>query len=336
MKGVRVSIVGATGAVGLKFLECLRDRRFPVSELRAYASERSEGRVVHYDGSPIRVRKLSDEAFRNCDVALFSAGSGVSRQWAPVAAKLGCVVVDNSSAWRMDPQVPLVVPEVNPQDIRDHRGIIANPNCSTIQMVVALKPIHDLARIRRIVVSTYQAVSGAGGKALEELREQIVSYVQGDGLARSKVFPRPVAFNAIPMIPQKDAFDEQGYSVEEMKMVHETKKILGDPSIRVCATCVRIPVWTGHSESVNIEMERPLSPAEAIEALRKARGVVVRERPEEFPTPREAEGRGEVFVGRIRRDPTIEHGLALWIVSDNLLKGAALNAVQIAEHLARS
>lgn len=333
---MRVSIVGATGAVGLKFLECLRERKFPVSELRAYASERSEGRVVHYNGSPIRVRSLSEEAFRNCDVALFSAGSGISKQWAPVAAKLGCVVVDNSSAWRMDPEVPLVVPEVNAQDIRRHKGIIANPNCSTIQMVVALKPLHDLARIRRIVVSTYQAVSGAGGRALEELREQVVSHVQGDGLARPAIFPRPVAFNAIPMIPQKDAFDEQGYTVEEMKMVHETKKILGDPSIRVCATCVRIPVRTGHSESVFIEMERPLSPSEAVEALRKAPGVVVRERPEEFPTPLEAEGRGEVFVGRIRRDPTVEHGLALWIVSDNLLKGAALNAVQIAERLPHS
>jgi aspartate-semialdehyde dehydrogenase len=336
MSGVRVSIVGATGVVGLKFLDCLRERKFPVSELRAYASERSEGKVVHFNGTPIRVRKLSEDAFRGCDVSLFSAGSGISRAWAPTAAKVGCVVVDNSSAWRMDPEVPLVVPEVNPEAIRRHKGIIANPNCSTIQMVVALKPIHDRARIRRIVVSTYQAVSGAGGRALEELREQIVSGVQGDGLSRPALFPRPIAFNAIPMIPQREAFVEEGFTVEEMKMAHETRKILGDPGIRVCATCVRIPVRTGHSESVNIEMEKPLSPAEAIELLRNAPGVVVRERPEEFPTPLEAEGRGEVFVGRIRRDPTVEHGLALWIVSDNLLKGAALNAVQIAEHVTRS
>jgi len=335
-KGFNLSIIGATGAVGLKFLECLDKRKFPVRELRAYASERSEGKVVHFGGKPVRVRKLTEEAFEKCDIALFSAGSGVSKEWAPIAAKRGSVVVDNSSAWRMDAGVPLVVPEVNPQDIRKHKGIIANPNCSTIQMVVALKPIHDQARIRRVVVSTYQAVSGAGGRALEELREQIVSSVQGDGLAHPKLFPRPVAYNAIPMIPQKDAFNEEGHTVEEIKMVNETKKIMGDPSIQVCATCVRVPVRTGHSESVIIEMERPLSPTEAVALLRKAPGVIVKDRPEEFPTPLEIEGKGEVFVGRIRMDPTVKNGLAMWVVADNLLKGAALNAVQIAEHLART
>ncbi|HLG42258.1 MAG TPA: aspartate-semialdehyde dehydrogenase [Planctomycetota bacterium] len=335
-KGFNVSIIGATGAVGLKFLECLEKRKFPVRELRAYASERSEGKVVHFAGKPIRVRRLTGEAFEQCDIALFSAGSGVSKEWAPVAAKKGSIVVDNSSAWRMDPEVPLVVPEVNPQEIRKHKGIIANPNCSTIQMVVALKPIHDQARIRRVVVSTYQAVSGAGGRALEELREQIVSSVQGDGLTKPKLFPRQIAYNAIPMIPQKDAFVAEGYTVEEQKMVQETKKIMGDPSIQVCATCVRVPVRTGHSESVNIEMDKPLSAQQAVELLRKAPGVIVSEKQEDFPTPFEIEGKGEVFVGRIRRDPTVKNGLAMWVVADNLLKGAALNAVQIAEHLAQS
>jgi aspartate-semialdehyde dehydrogenase len=336
MGGVKVAVVGATGAVGERFLACLHRRSFPVRELRAFASERSAGRVVHFNGTPIRVQALKEDSFRGIEIGLFSAGAGVSRQWSPIAAKQGCVVVDNSSAWRMDPKVPLVVPEVNPDAVRSHQGIIANPNCSTIQMVVALKPLHDRAKIRRVVVATYQSVSGAGARALHELREQVVSEVQGDSLSKPGIFPRPVAANAIPMIPQKDAFVAGGATVEEEKMVNETEKIMGDSSIQVFATCVRVPVRVGHSEAVAIETERPLSPEEAVECLRRAPGVAVRERPEEFPTPLEAEGRDEVFVGRIRRDPTVKNGLGLWIVADNLLKGAALNAVQIAERLVRS
>jgi aspartate-semialdehyde dehydrogenase len=233
----------------------------------------------------------------------------------------------------MDPKVPLVVPEVNPDDIARHQGIIANPNCSTIQMVMALKPIHDRARIRRIVVSTYQAVSGAGSRALEELQLQVTGAVQGDDLSKTELFPRRIAFNALPMIPQKDAFLEGGFTVEEMKMVNETRKILGDPSIQVCATCVRIGVRTGHAESVNIETESPITPDEAVAALRSFPGIEVAADPEGFATPAEIEGRDPVYVGRIRKDPSVENGLAMWIVADNLLKGAALNAVQIAERL---
>lgn len=330
-KQYRVAIVGATGAVGLKFLECLERRKFPVGELTLYASANSVGKVLHFNGKPHRVVALAPESVAAFDFAFFSAGSGVSKEYAPLFARKGAVVIDNSSAWRMDPGTPLVVPEVNPQDIRKHKGIIANPNCSTIQMVVALKPIHDAAKVRRVVVSTYQAISGAGGRALAEFEDETRDSLLKDGLSRRTLFPRRIAFNAIPQIPQKDAFMPDGYTVEERKMIEETKKIMGDPSIKVAPTCVRIPVKNGHSESVAIETEKKLTAAEALALLKKAPGVVVGDTQDTYPTPAEISGRGEVFVGRVREDLTVENGLQMWIVADNILKGAALNAVQIAE-----
>jgi aspartate-semialdehyde dehydrogenase len=332
-KSYRVAIVGATGAVGRKFVECLEKRRFPVATMTMYASPDSVGKVLHYGGKPHRIVGLSPETVEPFDFAFFSAGSSISREYAPIFASKGAVVIDNSSAWRMDPGTPLVVPEVNAADAAKHKGIIANPNCSTIQMVVALKPLHDAARIRRIVVSTYQAISGAGGRALAEFDEEVRSDFLKDGLSKRKIFPRPVAFNCIPQVPQKEAYLPTGYTIEETKIVEETKKILGDPSIRVAATCVRVPVRNCHSESVNIETERKLTPAEAIAILKKAPGVSVSESPETFPTPLEVSGRDETFVGRLREDPSVTNGLHLWIVADNVLKGAALNAVQIAELL---
>ena len=332
-KSYRVAIVGATGAVGRKFIECLEKRRFPVSALTMYASPNSVGKVQHFGGKPHRIVGLTPESVESFDFSFFSAGSSISREYAPLFAKKGGVVVDNSSAWRMDPETPLVVPEVNPKDALRHKGIIANPNCSTIQMVVALKPLHDAARIKRVVVSTYQAVSGAGGRALAEFDEEVRSDFMKDGLSKRTIFPRPIAFNCIPQVPQKDAYLPNGYTVEETKMVEETKKIMGDPSIKVAATCVRVPVRNSHSESVNIETERKLTAAEAIEILKKAPGVSVSETPDAFPTALETSGRDETFVGRLREDPSVANGLHLWIVSDNLLKGAALNAVQIAELL---
>jgi aspartate-semialdehyde dehydrogenase len=332
-KSYRVAIVGATGAVGRKFIECLEKRRFPVSTMVLYASPNSVGKVLHFGGKPHRLVGLGPDSVDAFDFAFFSAGSAVSKEYAPRFAEKGAVVIDNSSAWRMDPGTPLVVPEVNPHDIAKHRGIIANPNCSTIQMVVALKPLHDAAKIRRIVVSTYQAVSGAGGRALAEFDEEVRSDFLKDGLAKRTIFPRPIAFNCIPQVPQKDAYLPSGYTIEETKVVEETRKIMGDPSISVAATCVRVPVRNCHSESVNIETERKLTPAEAVAILRKAPGVVVSETQETFPTPLEVSGRDETFVGRIREDASVENGLHLWIVADNILKGAALNAVQIAERL---
>jgi aspartate-semialdehyde dehydrogenase len=333
----RTAIVGATGAVGLKFIECLERRAFPVGDVTLYASPASEGKALHFNGKPQRVVGLRPDNVAAVDFAFFSAGSSISKEYAPLFAKRGAVVIDNSSAWRMDPDVPLVVPEVNAHDIALHKkkGIIANPNCSTIQMVVALKPLHEAARIRRVVVSTYQAVSGAGGRALAEFETEVRSLVLGDGLSKRSIFPRQIAFNAIPQIPQKDAYNPDGYTVEERKMIEETKKIMGDASIRVSPTCVRVPVHNCHSESVNIETERKLTAAQAVELLRKAPGVVVSDRQETFPTPAECSGRYETFVGRIREDWTVPNGLHLWVVSDNILKGAALNAVQIAEVMIR-
>ena len=327
----RVAIVGATGAVGLKFIECIEQRKFPCSEVVLYASPKSEGKVLHVNGKPCRIVGLTPERVEKFDFAFFSAGSGISKEYAPLFAKKGAVVVDNSSAWRMDPGTPLVVPEVNPQDIAKHKGIIANPNCSTIQMVVALKPIHDAAKITRVVVSTYQAISGAGGRALEEFENEVHAMEMKTTAPKRSIFPRQIAFNAIAQIPQKDAFLPNGYTTEETKMIEETKKIMGDPNIRVSPTCVRIPVKNSHSESVNIETEKKLTAAEAIALLKKAPGVVVCEKQEDFPTPAEVSGRGETFVGRIREDWTVPNGLHLWVVADNILKGAALNAVQIAE-----
>jgi aspartate-semialdehyde dehydrogenase len=330
-KTYRVAIVGATGAVGLKFIECIEQRKFPCSEVVLYASTKSEGKVLHVNGKPCRIVGLTPERVEKFDFAFFSAGSSISKEYAPLFAKKGAVVVDNSSAWRMDPGTPLVVPEVNPADIWKHKGIIANPNCSTIQMVVALKPIHDAAKITRVVVSTYQAISGAGGRALEEFENEVHAMEMRTTLPKRSIFPRQIAFNALAQIPQKDAFLPNGYTTEEMKMIEETKKIMGDPNIRVSPTCVRIPVKNSHSESVNIETEKKLTAAEAIALLKKAPGIVVCEKQEDFPTPAEVSGRGETFVGRIREDWTVPNGLHLWVVADNILKGAALNAVQIAE-----
>ena len=315
-------------------LHVLEERNFPVKSLKLLASERSKGKTLTFRGEKIPVEVLGEDSFKGVEVALFSAGGGTSKKFSPCAAKDGCVVVDNSSAWRMDPKVPLVVPEVNPGDIKKHEGIIANPNCSTIQMVVVLKPLHDAARILRVVVSTYQAVSGAGVSALDELKNQARAILAGEQ-PKCKIFPHPIAFNCIPQIPQSDAFMDNGYTSEEMKMVNETKKIMGDSSIRVTATTVRVPVFTGHSESVNVETEKKLTAAQAREILAKAPGVIVQDDPSKqlYPLATNAAGKGETFVGRIREDVSHASALDMWIVSDNLLKGAALNAVQIAELL---
>ena len=334
MAAKAIAVAGATGLVGTQMLRTLEERDFPVGSIKMLASARSVGKKLTFKGEEIPVEELTKDSFKGVDIALFSAGGGTSKTFSPAAAEAGCVVVDNSSAWRMDPEVPLVVPEVNAHDIPKHKGIIANPNCSTIQMVVVLKPLHDAATIKRVVVSTYQAVSGAGINALAEMNAQARAILAGEEPV-SEIFPEPIAFNCLPMIPQSDAFIENGYSTEEMKMVNETKKIMGDDSIRVTATTVRVPVVTGHSESVNIETEKKLSAEEARNILSKACGVIVEDDPANsvFPTARRCEGKGETFVGRIREDLSHESALDMWIVSDNLLKGAALNAVQIAECL---
>jgi aspartate-semialdehyde dehydrogenase len=335
MASYRVAVVGATGAVGQQMVACLEERRFPVERLLPLASERSIGKKVTFLGKEIPVEVLNEDSFAGIEVALFSAGGGISKQYGPIAARAGAVVVDNSSAWRMDPEVPLVVPEVNPLDIGLYTktGIIANPNCSTIQMVVALKPLHDAARIKRVVVSTYQAVSGTGQKAVDELAAQVRDLLACQE-AKKTVYPHRIAFNCLPHI---DVFLENGYTKEEMKMVNETQKIMGDDSIQVTATTVRVPVFYGHSEAVNIETERKLTPAEAREILAAAPGVKVVDEPEKnvYPMPLDAAGQDLTFVGRIREDFSIPNGLNFWVVADNLRKGAATNAVQIAEILIR-
>jgi aspartate-semialdehyde dehydrogenase len=330
-----VAVAGATGLVGTEMLRTLERLDFPVKSLKPLASERSKGKSVTFRGEQVPVEVLTEDSFAGVEIALFSAGGSTSKQFAPAAAKAGCVVVDNSSAWRMDPEVPLVVPEVNAGAIANHKGIIANPNCSTIQMVVVLKPLHDAARITRVVVSTYQAVSGAGKAALDELDAQTRAMLDGETRPACSVFPHPIAFNCLPQIPQSKAFIDNGYSTEEMKMVNETKKIMGDDAIRVTATTVRVPVHTGHSESVNVETERKLTAAEAREVLGKAPGVVVQDdlANEVYPLAIDAAGKDATFVGRIREDISHPSALDMWIVSDNLLKGAALNAVQIAHLL---
>lgn len=334
MSAPRVAVAGATGVVGRHMLRVLEERNFPLADIKLLASERSKGLRLPFKGDSVTVEVLKEDSFRGIDIALFSAGGSTSKRFAPCAAKDGCVVIDNSSAWRMDPEVPLVVPEVNPHEIKNHKGIIANPNCSTIQMVVVLKPLHDAARLRRVIVSTYQAVSGAGNAALAELTAQAEAFARGESLT-ANVFPHPIFLNVIPQIPQQDAFLDNGYTVEEMKMINETKKIMGDPSIQVTATTVRVPVHTGHSESVNAEFENRLTAEQAREILRHAPGVCVLDDIAKgiYPTPLMAAGKYETFVGRIRDDLSNSHALNLWIVADNLLKGAALNAVQIAEHL---
>jgi aspartate-semialdehyde dehydrogenase len=332
-KSYAVAVAGATGAVGLEMIKTLEQRKFPISSVRLLASERSEGKELVFSGKPVRVEKLSQDSFRGIQVALFSAGASRSLEFAPAAAASSAVVVDNSSAFRMDPEIPLVVPEVNPHAIAQYkkRGIIANPNCSTIQMVVALKPIHDAARIKRIVVSTYQAVSGTGLKAIDELLTQTRAILNSQSVPK-KVYPHQIAFNCLPHI---DVFLENGYTKEEMKMLNETRKIMEDPAIRVTATTVRVPVLHSHSESVNIETEKKLTPQQVREILSKAPGVQVVDNPalQEYPLAIHAAGRDETFVGRIREDESIPNGINLWIVSDNVRKGAALNAVQIAEIL---
>ncbi len=330
----KVAVAGATGVVGRQMLRVLEDRNFPVASLKLLASERSKGKTLTFKGEEVAVEVLSEDSFKGVDIALFSAGGGTSKKYAPFAAKDGCVVVDNSSAWRMDPEVPLVVPEVNPGDIAKHKGIIANPNCSTIQLVVVLKPLHDAATIKRIVVSTYQAVSGAGSAALAELDAQMRDCLEGRPV-QCKIFPHQIAFNCIPQIPQSGAFEDNGYTNEEMKMVNETKKIMGDNSIMVTATTVRVPVHTGHSECVNVETLKKLTADQARELLRKAPGVVVQDDPANqlYPLAVNAQGKYDTFVGRIREDLSHPSALEMWVVADNLLKGAALNAVQIAELL---
>jgi len=329
-----VAVAGATGAVGNAMIEILEERNFSVGNLLLLASERSEGKLLKFHGESIAVRTLTHDSFEGIDIALFSAGSERSKEFAPSAVKAGAVVVDNSSAFRMQDEVPLVVPEVNPEKIIEHHGIIANPNCSTIQMVVALKPIYDKVGIKRIVVSTYQAVSGSGKKAVEELSIQTQDVLNLKPVICS-VYPYQIAFNCLPHI---DAFLENGYTKEEVKMIDETKKILGDEAICVTATTVRVPVYSGHSESVNIETKDKISGEEVKKLLSNAPSIKVLDNPEksEYPVAIQAAGKDEVFVGRIREDNSIEKGINLWIVSDNIRKGAALNAVQIAECLTGS
>ena len=328
----KVAVIGATGVVGREMLKTLVQRQFPVSEVVALASTRSVGREVSFgDDHTLKIKALDHYDFKGTDIALMSAGGAIAKEWAPKIAAQGCMVIDNSSAWRMDRQVPLVVPEVNADALNDiPRGIIANPNCSTAQLVVTLKPLHDLFKIKRVVVSTYQSVSGAGNEAMDELFTQTRAVFVADPIAQG-TFTKQIAFNVIPHI---DVFMDSGLTKEEWKMAVETQKIL-DPDIQVTATCVRVPVFVGHSESVNIEFELPVTAEKARAALRAAPGIMVVDKREDggYVTPIECAGEDATFVSRIRKDPTVENGLNMWIVSDNLRKGAALNAVQIAECL---
>lgn len=323
--GWNVAVVGATGLVGRTMLRVLEERAFPALSVRALASGRSAGVRLPFAGGELTVGELGPKSFEGVEIALFSAGASVSREYGPVAAAAGALVIDNSSAFRMEPGVPLAVPEVNPEVIDGARGIIANPNCSTIQLVVALKPLHDRWKARRVVVSTYQSVTGAGKRAVTQLEGEIAR----DPSVERKL-PHPIAYNALPQV---DVFLDGGQTREELKMTNETRKILGDESILLTATCVRIPATGGHSEAVNVELERPFELAEVVEALSRAPGVTVLDDParELYPMPILSGGRDDVLVGRIRRDPTLPHGLNLWVVADNLRKGAATNAVQIAE-----
>jgi len=326
-----VAVVGATGAVGNEMVKTLEARNFPVASLRLLASAKSTEKTISFMGRDIEVEELREDSFGDIDIALFSAGSGISKKFAPIAAEEGAVVIDNSSAFRMDEDIPLIVPEINGSDISRHKGIIANPNCSTIQMVTALYPLHLKAKIKRIVVATYQAVSGSGQKAVDELSKQVQDIFSMKGTSRN-VYPHQIAFNCLPHI---DVFEEDGYTKEEMKMVNETKKIMGDDSIQVSATCVRVPVFYSHSEAVNVEFHEQMSPEYARDILALAPGVGVLDIPGDnvYPQAIHAAGHDEVFVGRIRRDTTVPFGLNMWIVADNIRKGAALNAVQIAELL---
>lgn len=334
MGAKRVAVLGATGLVGREMLYTLEQRKFPVSELIPLASPRSAGKKVVFNGEEIEVRAVNEDSFKGVDIALFSAGGKTSKQWAPVAAASGAVVIDNSSAWRMDPEVPLIVPEINAGDVSmaKNKGIIANPNCSTIQAVVVLYPLHKAAGLKYINISTYQSVAGTGKAAIESLRDGAKAAIKGEEYG-DDVYPHNIAFNLLPHI---GPFDEEGISEEEWKMVNESRKIMHIPGLRVSGITVRVPIFRCHGESVTAQFERPLSPAEAREILKNAPGVVVRDDPKnaEYPMPIETAGKDDVCVGRIRRDTGLDNALAMWVVGDNLRKGAALNAVQIAEKLA--
>lgn len=339
MREMNVAIVGATGAVGTQMIKLLENSSLPLGTIKFLASKRSAGKQLSFKGETQTIEELVPDSFENIDLALFSAGGSISAKFAPEAVKRGAVVVDNTSHYRMDPEVPLVVPEVNPSALRDHKGIIANPNCSTIQMMVALEPIRQAYGLKRIIVSTYQAVSGAGNQAMEELKQQTQDFLDEKPVEEWKadILPcggdkkhYPLAFNALPQI---DVFTDAGYTNEEWKMINETKKIMEDDSIKVSATCVRIPVMSGHSESVYIETEKTATVAEIQELIAKAPGAVWEDDPSQqiYPQALNSVGKKETFVGRIRKDPDEEKGIHLWVVSDNLLKGAAWNSLQIAE-----
>ncbi|MDR2425569.1 MAG: aspartate-semialdehyde dehydrogenase [Endomicrobium sp.] len=335
MKKYKVAVAGATGAVGNEMVKMLESRNFPIESIKLLASERSVGKKLTYNGKEAAVELLTKDSGKGVDIALFSAGAAVSKEFAPSFVTDRCFVIDNSSAWRMDKDIPLVVPEVNPYDLSRDKKLIANPNCSTIQMVVALKPLHDAAKIKRVIVSTYQSVSGAGQRGMDELTAQAKAWAEGKEIPVQNKFQHQIAFN---LIPQIDVFMENGYTKEEMKMTNETKKIMGDDSIEVSATCVRVPVFRSHSENVWIEMEKPLSVEQAKELLLKAEGIELLDEPEnkKYPMPLFAENKQITYVGRIRSDiSTKNNALTFWVVSDNLLKGAALNAVQIAETLVK-
>jgi len=334
MKKLNIAIAGVTGAVGRVFLSILEERKFPLSDLLPLASHRSEGKKISFAGQVLEVKELKKDSFKNIDIALFSAGAQRSREFAKYAVDSGAIVIDNSSAFRMEEGIPLVVPEVNKSDIFKHEGIIANPNCSTIIMVVAIKPVYELSRIKRIMVSTYQAVSGAGAGGIIELEEQVRQIICNKNKEiESKIFPVQIAFNVIPHI---DVFSDNGYTKEELKMVHETQKIFGDDSIKISATTVRVPVLTSHSESINIETEKKLSLDEVRDALSAGEGVTVMDDISRsiYPTALDSSGKDDVYVGRVREDISSSNGISLWAVGDQLRKGAALNAVQIAEILA--
>jgi aspartate-semialdehyde dehydrogenase len=326
-----VAIAGATGAVGTEFLKLLEARDFPMKSLRLLASSRSAGSKLKFRGENLEVEELTPKSFKGIDIAFFSAGGSRSKEFAPHAVDSGAVVIDNSSAFRMDEKVPLVVPEINPKQAFEHQGLIANPNCSTIQMVVALNPIHRAANIQRVVVSTYQAVSGAGASAMEELKQQLRAWANDEPM-KQEVFPTQIAFNLFPHI---DVFQDNGYTKEEMKMVHETRKIMNAPNMQISATCVRVPVLRAHSEAVWVETEKPLSESEARELFEKEPGIVVRDERKSggYPTPWHITETQETYVGRIRKDISHPNGLTFWVVADQLYKGAALNAIQIAEVL---